>query len=98
MFSPPYLAGGPPRTMWIDGQRLVFGPPEAAEAAVDAASAPASAAPAAGGGHLVDPAADQAAQAGNAPPPPQPVDGPGRDVLSERAAFEAAADARVGPV
>eukprot|EP00969_Alexandrium_andersonii_P118955 5259780-Alexandrium_andersonii.AAC.1 len=60
--------------MWVDGQRLVFGPPPAGEAAQGAAPAPALAAPAAGGDLLMDAAAGQAvAQAGSDPAPTQPA-------------------------
>eukprot|EP00969_Alexandrium_andersonii_P204119 9018975-Alexandrium_andersonii.AAC.1 len=36
LLGPPWVAGGPPRTMWVDGQRLVFTavpPPPRADAA-----------------------------------------------------------------
>eukprot|EP00969_Alexandrium_andersonii_P113388 5011075-Alexandrium_andersonii.AAC.1 len=55
MFGPPFTAGGPPRTVRVDGQRLVFSSPPAAAAAASpfpapAPAVPAAAVPAAGGG------------------------------------------------
>eukprot|EP00969_Alexandrium_andersonii_P261887 11577457-Alexandrium_andersonii.AAC.1 len=59
LFGPPWRAGGPPRTMWADGQWLVFntGAPPADAGGAEAAPAP--------------PAAP--AQAGPAPPPAAPA-------------------------
>eukprot|EP00969_Alexandrium_andersonii_P269746 11922907-Alexandrium_andersonii.AAC.1 len=96
LFGPPWQAGGPPRTMWIDGQRLVFNtgtPPAAASgtAAPTPAAGPMPAAPA------PPPAGPAAAAVGPAAPPAAPPSEV-EPFLDQWADFEAAADARQGPV
>eukprot|EP00969_Alexandrium_andersonii_P219246 9682867-Alexandrium_andersonii.AAC.1 len=76
LFGPPWQAGGPPRTMWVDGQRLVFnnGTPPPAAGSSDAAPAP-SAVPAQAG-----PAPPSAAPAAAVAVPAAPPAAPPSDV------------------
>eukprot|EP00969_Alexandrium_andersonii_P185599 8201706-Alexandrium_andersonii.AAC.1 len=53
MFGPPLTEGGPPRTLWVDGRRVTFGPPPppvASGPAVPASAPAAVSAPKAAGG------------------------------------------------